>query len=113
MLRVHPEAEREWWRASRRYRDRAGVVVGERFDEAILTLLRRIEASPSAFPQHGLLAVKGKAGPLFREVRKATVPRTFPFVIFYYVHRGEPYVLAVAHAKRRPGYWAERGFQER
>jgi len=37
-------------------------------------------------------------------VRKLVV-RGFPYLIFYVVQDTRCYVLAVAHASRRPGYW--------
>jgi toxin ParE1/3/4 len=40
-------------------------------------------------------------------VRKFTLHR-FPFVIFYQEHAAKIQVLAVAHARRRPGYWKTR-----
>jgi plasmid stabilization system protein ParE len=36
------------------------------------------------------------------------VMRQFPYVIAYLVEEKVVVVLAIAHAKRRPGYWAER-----
>lgn len=32
----------------------------------------------------------------------------FPFLVIYREHRAIVEVVAVAHARRRPGYWAER-----
>jgi hypothetical protein len=108
VLRIHPQAEREWLRASNRYRDRGGRAIARRFDQAVLALLRRIDEAPLSFERHGLIALQTPTRPLFFEVRKAVVPRVFPFVIFYYLRSDAPFVLAVAHAKRRPGYWTER-----
>ena len=42
-----------------------------------------------------------------REIRRVLVGR-FPYLIVYEVLNGEPYVLAIAHAQRRPDYWLER-----
>jgi plasmid stabilization system protein ParE len=36
------------------------------------------------------------------------VVRRFPYVIFFRVEADTVVVMAVAHSKRRPGYWAER-----
>jgi hypothetical protein len=113
VLRIHPEAEGEWLRASDRYRHRGGRAIARQFDQAVLALLRRIEEGPLAFERHGLIAVQMPARSLFFEVRKAVVPKVFPFVIFYYLRNGVPLVLAVAHAKRRPGYWLDRRFTDR
>jgi hypothetical protein len=34
--------------------------------------------------------------------------RNFPYVVFYAVLDGEVLVVALAHTKRRPGYWRRR-----
>jgi toxin ParE1/3/4 len=34
--------------------------------------------------------------------------RGFPYVVVYRVRPSDLYVVAVAHAKRRPGYWKNR-----
>jgi len=39
--------------------------------------------------------------------RKQRVKR-FPYLIIYKYERGRVWVLAIAHAKRKPGYWKER-----
>ena len=41
------------------------------------------------------------------EIRRALLDR-FPFGIVFLVHTGEIRVLAIAHAKRQPGYWLNR-----
>jgi plasmid stabilization system protein ParE len=51
-----------------------------------------------------------EAWPLWRPdfpYRKRPTER-FPYVIFYRVTETEVRVLAVAHAKRKPGYWTRR-----
>jgi plasmid stabilization system protein ParE len=47
---------------------------------------------------------------LWREDRpyRRKVLTRFPYVIFFRVDADAIVVIAVAHAKRRPGYWAER-----
>ena len=39
--------------------------------------------------------------------RRATAHR-FPYVVFYELEAGRVVVMAVAHAKQRPGYWLAR-----
>jgi plasmid stabilization system protein ParE len=34
--------------------------------------------------------------------------RGFPYLVAYRIRPGDVYVVAVAHAKRRPGYWRHR-----
>jgi hypothetical protein len=40
-------------------------------------------------------------------LRRARVLR-FPYVVVYYIHRGEPIVAAIAHGRRDPAYWRQR-----
>ena len=42
-----------------------------------------------------------------REIRRALLAR-FPFALVFLVRSDEVRILAVAHAKRRPGYWLSR-----
>jgi plasmid stabilization system protein ParE len=79
-----------------------------RFRRTVDHILDRIEENPEQFAEHGLLAVQN-GRPLFYVVRRAVLPRTFPYVIFFFVRQGTAIVLAVAHSKRRPGYWTDRG----
>lgn len=50
--------------------------------------------------------------PESRERRRATARqlpvRGFPFLVVYRIRPDDVYVVAVAHAKRRPGYWLNR-----
>lgn len=41
------------------------------------------------------------------EIRRAPLAR-FPYRLIYAVGEGELFVLAVAHERRRPGYWTDR-----
>ncbi len=57
---------------------------------------RRIDGQPEVSP-----LVEGEIrGSLFR---------CFPYSLLYAVEPGRTLVLAVAHHRRRPGYWRERG----
>jgi hypothetical protein len=42
-----------------------------------------------------------------RRLRRVLVPR-FPYGVLYQVRPDEIYVVAVAHVRRRPGYWRRR-----
>jgi toxin ParE1/3/4 len=106
-LQFHPAARIEL-DAARRYYRAKDPAVAKRFSSEILLLLERITHHPTQFPEHGLLAVPTRLQTLFFPVRKAVLPRAFPYVLFYYVRDRTAVVLAVAHAKRRPGYWAHR-----
>jgi len=74
---------------------RAGL--GAEFIAAVDLALERIGERPLASPVWHL-------GQPFR--RQAV--RQFPFLIFFTVTTESVDVFAVAHAKRRPGYWIDR-----
>jgi toxin ParE1/3/4 len=96
VLRVLPEAEQELAEAAVWYEGkRAGLGV-----ELIAVLDRAFEdivRSPLAYP----------AWRKDRPYRKITVAR-FPYVVFFQIDADAVEVIAVAHAKRRPGYWVQR-----
>jgi plasmid stabilization system protein ParE len=95
-LRVAPEAEAEAGAAALWYETkRAGL--GADFVATIDAALEGILAAPEAFPRWHP----------DRPFRRCVVAR-FPFVIFFIVSEQTVEVLAVAHAKRRPGYWIDR-----
>lgn len=47
-------------------------------------------------------------GVVFRGTRRRYILRRFPYSIIYQVTAEELRILAVAHHRRRPGYWAQR-----
>ena len=47
-------------------------------------------------------------GAVFRSTRRRYILRRFPYSIIYQVVAEELRILAVAHHRRRPGYWAQR-----
>ncbi|SCC95458.1 putative plasmid stabilization system protein, RelE/ParE family [Thiomonas sp. X19] len=47
-------------------------------------------------------------GAVFRGTRRRYILRRFPYSIIYQVTAEELRILAVAHHRRRPGYWAQR-----
>jgi len=49
-----------------------------------------------------------KVGAIFRGTRRRYLLRRFPYSIIYQVSTDELRVIAVAHQRRRPGYWAGR-----
>jgi len=49
-----------------------------------------------------------KVGAVFRGARRRYVLRRFPYSIIYQVKSDDIRVIAVAHQRRRPGYWAGR-----
>lgn len=106
-LRFHPATRAELDAARRFYRESDPAAL-RRFSAEVRALLGRILESPSQFPEHGLLAVPTRLQTLFFSVRRAVLPGVFPYVLFYHVRAGCVVILAVAHQRRRPGYWAHR-----
>jgi len=60
--------------------------------------------------EHGVNAILAnpKVGAIFRGTRRRYLLRRFPYSIIYQVNTDELRVIAVAHQRRRPGYWAGR-----
>lgn len=106
-FQLHPEARKELDYARGYYRTRDGEVA-RRFAREVLDIFERVANAPQQFPKHGLLAVSTNGGPLFFDVYKAVLPRRFPYVVLFFVRANTAIVLAVAHGKRRPGYWVDR-----
>jgi toxin ParE1/3/4 len=91
----HQEAEAELTAAIAYYEERrAGL--GTEFQEAAEEAVDRIARMPRAFPPHG-----------DQGLRKYVL-RRFPYTIFYLELDEVVWVAAVAHQRRRPGYWAHR-----
>ena len=93
-VRLHPEARAELRDARRWYYERSPLSATA-FAHAIDNAVSRIREAPNSFP----LAEQG--------TRKFVLPR-FPFNIFYRPDETEIVIVAVAHQKRRPGYWSNR-----
>lgn len=93
-VRLHPEARAELHDARNWYFERSplsAIAFAQTVDNAI----SRIRDTPNSFPlaEHG--------------TRKFILQR-FPFNIFYLTGETEIVIVAVAHQKRRPGYWSSR-----
>ncbi len=56
----------------------------------------------------GAIMINPKVGAIFRGTRRRYLLRRFPYSIIYQVSAEELRVIAVAHQRRRPGYWAGR-----
>lgn len=93
-VEFHPEAEADFASAAAFYaRKRRGLA--EEFASQIETAVRISREHPDA-------------GALIRPDVRRWLVRRFPYSLIY---RDEPtrvYVLAIAHQRRRPAYWADR-----
>ncbi|MEX0881070.1 MAG: type II toxin-antitoxin system RelE/ParE family toxin [Thermoanaerobaculia bacterium] len=96
LVRFHPNARDEAYRGVEYYRERSPIAA-ERFGAAIEHAVAVIADSPERWPRH-----------LFGTRRY--VFSGFPYSLVYRVGQKSVEVYAVAHAKRRPGYWRRRKF---
>jgi len=90
----HPEAEEEFFEAIEYYEAREPGL-GQDFSLEVLNALENIRANPLAWPA------------LVDDVRRCLTNR-FPFGVIYGIEKGQIYVLAVMHLRRKPDYWKNR-----
>lgn len=90
----HPRADDEVFESARLY-ERCREGLGWRFLRAVQRAEDRIRNGPLVFPI------------LRDEIRKCPV-RRFPFNLLFRVDPDHVFVVAVAHQRRRPGYWLRR-----
>jgi plasmid stabilization system protein ParE len=93
-LRVLEAARREANAATVWYMERSQAAA-RRFRDELLAGLASAASAPLSHPVY------------MQETRRVFLKR-FPYFIVYFVGREEIYVVAIAHARRRPGYWEHR-----
>jgi plasmid stabilization system protein ParE len=93
--RYHPEARAEYRAAVAWYRDRSPEAA-RRLANAVDDGLRGIRERPLAWPTW-------REGPVRRRVLRGV-----PYSLFFTVSNGAVVILAIAHHRRRPGYWIDR-----
>lgn len=93
-LVIHPDVGTEIEEAAVWYEARR-VGLGIEFVEAVDRALFDIAEAPGR-------------SPIWSAPWRRAVLRRFPFVVFYEVDDARVVVMAVAHARRRPGYWVAR-----
>lgn len=98
-VRFEDEADEEYRAAARWYEERR-VGLGIEFLDAVDYTLNQI----LRFPRIGALVPRMRAD---LAVRRAPVKR-FPYHVIYLETQAAIRVLAVAHDRRRPGYWKSR-----
>jgi plasmid stabilization system protein ParE len=96
-LVFHPDAAEEYVEALLWYSDR-GEWVGEAFEAEVERAPRLISDSPDRWP-----SVQNR----FRRVRT----RRFPYSIVYLQRDARIWIVALAHGRRRPGFWRGRQMQ--
>lgn len=90
----HPAAAAEVERAQAWYEERS-VFAAAGFLQELTRAVQRIRTAPERHPPAG------------HGTRK-TLLEQYPFSVFYLVRRDEVFIVAVAHQKRRPGFWLDR-----
>jgi plasmid stabilization system protein ParE len=98
-VRFAPEVSDEIAEAASWYEARSRGL-GNEFIAEIETTLPIIGSRPQSFPR------LDNVSPRY-EIRRALLPR-FPYAVVFLVRVEELRVLAIAHAKRKPGYWLSR-----
>ena len=92
---VSPEADQELTDAAVFYAREGGAEVGLAF----IAEYERVVALLCAHPE---------LGALWKNSRRRFPLRKFPYSVIYYARADEVRVVALAHHRRRPGYWASR-----
>ncbi|SRR5216684_1341896 len=90
----HPAAIREAHKAYRWYHRRSAGAAS-RFQSALQAALEQISQSPDRWPAY-------LHGTRYRVLRR------FPFIVVYRQLVDGLQVVAVAHGRRKPGYWKRR-----
>lgn len=98
-VRFEDEADAEYRLAGRWYEERREHLGIEFFDAVDATVDRIV-----AMPQAGTLVPRM---PVDSPVRRRAVPR-FPYHVVYLETSAEIRILAIAHDRRKPGYWTSR-----
>jgi plasmid stabilization system protein ParE len=93
-VEFHPAALREAEDAQAWYEERS-LFAASAFVRELSTAIQRIRQAPDRYPA-------GEAG-----TRRILFER-FPFSLYYRVESDKLTVVAIAHQKRRPGYWSAR-----
>jgi len=93
-VQLHPAAEQELKKAYLWYLER-NATVAEAFRSEVDHAIRVVAESPARWPR------------LTKSIRRYVFPR-FPFSLVYRVKPTHVEVIAIAHQKKRPGYWQPR-----
>lgn len=96
-VRLRPRARREFHEATNWYRERSGDAAA-RFVAEVRQTLQHLEQ----FPATGSFV----PGVIDAEVRRLPV-HNFPYHVVFIRLKTHISVLAIAHDRRRPGYWNE------
>jgi toxin ParE1/3/4 len=90
----HPEASGEYIQAAQYYAAIAPELGGRFYDE-IERLIAQVRRQPDRFFR-------------FNPPARRALAHKFPYSVVYLDEPDRVWIVAVMHAKRRPGYWRER-----
>jgi toxin ParE1/3/4 len=90
----HPEARAEALEARAVY-DAQSVELGDRFAAAVAAMVAEVTRAPQRYR-------------FVRRPVRRYFERPFPYAVLYVDEPEYVLILAVAHFKRRPGYWQDR-----
>ena len=93
-ITFHPEAQDEYERAHAWYQARSPRAAA-RFEAEVQRLLGLVQLNPESFPAYD-------------DEHRFVVLRRFAYLLIYQVHPDRIFVVAVAQAGQRPGYWQGR-----
>ena len=93
-VEFHPEARDDFYNAVEWY-DRERLGLGANFSRAVEDAVKRAAEAPD----HGAL--------MGTELRRVLVD-VFPYAVVYAAESTRLFIVAVAHFRRRPGYWKHR-----
>src|ERR1022692_3360680 len=93
-IEFHPEAAHEAVEAQQRYADRSGKAA-ERFLAELRRAIENIGEFPDRYPRHS-------------HGTRVFLLRRFPYLVIYKEQADQIKIVAVAHGRRRPGYWKRR-----
>lgn len=94
VLEFHPEAEEDARNAREWYAERSPVAA-RAFLAELIGVAERVAEMPARYPAY-------LAG-----TRRCFFPQ-FPFSLIYRMTEARVIVIAIAHHRRRPGFWAKR-----
>jgi plasmid stabilization system protein ParE len=93
-VQFHPEADGDYRSAYAWYHEK-GEQLAQAFEAAVDRAMSQIANAPHRFGQYD-------------ERHRQYLLRRFPYSIVYRFDATQVVIVAVAHAKRRPGYWRSR-----
>lgn len=94
-VRIGEEAEAEYWEALAWYQARSDRAASG-FEDAVARAIERIGEAPESFPTCD------------EEGFRFILLNRYPYSLIYRLIGGVVQVVAIAHSRRRPGYWSNR-----